>query len=255
MASEIQKTRTGAVAVHPTREISDLESKFSNRIERRGVRWEIADNLAPSKAEFAALHQRHLDVTGLLHPAHDDEIRMLVAAMFLGFPNLKISPDDAKKTAALYVSQLRDFPAWAVKKACENVLQDRVSGRSPDFAPSVATIAGICRDHVRDLAEENGRLAAIIGADVYHVPSDDERARVKAGFEKLIAELRLNEPFAPNKPSDAYQQLDPDAARAAAESRLSELAAAPAPALSPALRATMGLPPSRPSPDYREAAE
>lgn len=200
-----------------------------------GSRWEIADNLTASAAEMALLHQRQLDVGGLLHPATDDKIKILVVAMFYGFPNLKIPEDEAKRTAAVYVSQLREFPEWAIKKACEQILQDKVSGRSPDFAPSIATLVGLCRGFVRDLQEERARLAAIIDADVYHAPSDDERAAVKAKFEALVADLKLRAPFTRSAPDTG--PLDP----VEVERRLiDERDARPAPELSNELRGKLG---------------
>lgn len=236
MANEIQARKANSLPIHPIREIADLTSKFSNRIERVGSRWEIADNLAPSAAENALLHQRHLDVGGLLHPATDDKIKILVVAMFYGFPNLKIPEDEAKRTAAVYVSQLREFPEWAVKKACEQILQDKVSGRSPDFAPSIATLVGLCRGFVRDLQEERAKLAAIMQADVYHAPSDDERAAVKAKFEALVSDLKLRAPFMRSAPDTG--PLDP----VEVERRLiDERDARPMPPLSPALAAFMGI--------------
>ena len=150
---------------------------------------------------------RHCEVLRALHPAQDDEIRTLVAAMFMGFPTLKMGPDDAKKTAAVYVSQLREFPAWAVKEGCQRIMQDKISGRSRDFAPSVATLVGAVRDLVINLQAENARLAALLDADVYHAPTESERAAIKAKFDELLADLRLNEPF--HKSAPLNTPLDP----------------------------------------------
>jgi hypothetical protein len=93
-----------------------------------------------------------------------------------------------------------------------------------------------------DLEIERNKLQSLLSADVYHVATDAERAAVKEGFEKLVADLRLNEPFAkPGAPADAYKQMDPDAVRRNAERRLEELRDMRAPVLSASLRKSLGM--------------
>ena len=179
---------------------------------------------------------RQCEVLRALHGAQDDEIRTLIAAMFMGFPTLKMGPEDARKTAAVYVSQLREFPAWAIKAGCERILQDKISGRSSDFAPSIATLVGVVREQVKDLQSEGIKLKALLAADVYRAPTDEERAAVKAKFDELLAELRLNEPF--QKSASLNTPLDP----AAVEARLTAERDTLPPAMpGPLLCAALGL--------------
>lgn len=195
-----------------------------------------------------ALHMRQCEVIRAMHPAADHEIGTLIAAMFLGFPTLRLGPDEARRTAQLYVSQLREFPAWAVKRACERILQDKVSGRNPDFSPSVAVVVAECRELVRDLQAEKVKLARVLDADVYHEPTADEKAAVKAGYEKLIADLRLNDPFAPSAKGAASLTRDESAARLEALKECPE----PLPAMSPGLAKLMGLSPAASMPGAAE---
>lgn len=231
----ISEYRTGSAVAAPTREQSDLLSKFWNRIEQIGGRYQIADNVLWTPAEYSALHLRMCECERALTSAQDHEIKVLVLAMFLGFPSLRLAKDEADRMSALWVSQLRDFPAWTIKQACENALQDRISGRSADFVPSVAVIASECAKLVQPTRDERGKLKALVDADVYHAPTDDERARVKAGFEKLIADLKLRDPF--TKSAVDTGPLDPGAVT---EKLLEERDARPAPELSKALRGKLG---------------
>lgn len=227
---------TGSAVAVPTREQADLLSKFWNRIEQIGGRYQIADNVLWTPEEYSALHLRMCECERALTAAQDHEIKVLVLAMFLGFPTLRLSREEADRTSALWVSQLRDFPSWAIKQACENALQDRISGRSADFVPSVAVIASQCAKLVQPTRDERGKLKALVDADVYHAPTDDERARVKAGFEKLIADLKLRDPLTRSAPDTG--PLDPVAVT---EKLLEQRDSLPPPELSNELRGKLGL--------------
>ncbi len=191
---------------------------------------------------------RQCEVLRALASAPDHEIGTLVAAMFLGFPTLRMGPDEAKRTAMLYVSQLREFPAWAVKKACENILQDKVSGRSADFAPSVAVVVAECRALVKDLWTERNKLASVLDADVYHEPTADERQAVKDGFDKLIADLKLATPYGEMKRPDDPFAGGPDVILA----KLEAGKLVPVPGFSPRLSKLLGL---SPDDEMKRAAE
>jgi hypothetical protein len=55
------------------------------------------------------------------------------------------------------------------------------------------------RPYQRELAD----LTAVLGADVYHKPSDDELASMKARFDELARDLRLHSNFDPQKKPEA----------------------------------------------------
>lgn len=192
---DLAEYRVGAAVQFPTKDQSDLLACYHSRLERFDNRWQISDRLAPSEADWNGLHMRRGEVTRALTPAQDHECQVLVTAMFMGFPGVRMDADTAKKTTALYTSQLREFPAWAVKEACQRAMQDRISGRSADFVPSVATLVGECSRIVQPLRTEKAQLDAVVDADVYHEASAEEKARLRAEFDKLVNDLRLRDPL------------------------------------------------------------
>jgi hypothetical protein len=118
------------------------------------------------------------------------QLEARVARMFLRFPSSAKSVTE--ETIRAYAFDVAKFPLWAVEAAIQRVIADP----SPkDFAPSSPVLQGECRFVMRPFAEELAQISIVLDADVYHEPSDDERARIKAGFDKLIADLRLREPF------------------------------------------------------------
>lgn len=118
------------------------------------------------------------------------EIAEMISTMMLGFGGAARTSDDAKKTVALYASQLATFPAWAVKAACDEAI-----GSGSEFAPSVAKLVALARQAVSRWQIEAARITQILEAAIYREPDLAERQRVAEGFDRIMADLGLKSPM------------------------------------------------------------
>jgi hypothetical protein len=123
---------------------------------------------------------------------------------------------------------LAKVPLWAVDAACLEVVR---SGAK--FAPSAPELILMAEGYCAPFRAEQGQIRRVLDAEVWHEPSAEEKARIQAGFAKLMADLRMNEPY--DKPRKDWRPVSP-------LERLAELrdAAEPAPALSDAALAKVG---------------
>lgn len=150
--------------------------------------YSISLRHAPTADEANWLKDRKAELVDGLRPSEPREIADLVSAMMLGFGGASRTEADAKKTVALYVSQLAAYPAWAVKTACEEAMRS-----GSEFAPSVAKLVASARQAVSRWQIESARITQILDAPVYREPDPGERQRVIDEFDRIMSELHLNQ--------------------------------------------------------------
>lgn len=136
------------------------------------------------------LEQRRRELSSGLQAGDPRELAEMLSVMMLGFGGASRTEADAKKTTALYVSQLVPFPAWAVKAACQEAM-----GNGSDFAPSVSKLVALARHAVSRWQIEAARITQILEAAVYREPDQAERQRVAEGFDRIMSDLGLNNPI------------------------------------------------------------
>lgn len=129
-----------------------------------------------------------------LMPAVVEQVAIRIGEMFFSFPSVKMDASTAKKTTAAYVAKLQYLPFWAIERGC-----CECEKRDCPFPPSAGELLSACERAVKSAWDESSDLRKILEAQVYHEPSEGERARIKAGFDKLLADIRLNEPFKPRR--------------------------------------------------------
>lgn len=146
------------------------------------------------------------------------EIQARLARMFLRFPSANNTDPDA--TTAAYATDLVSFPLWAIDRGILRVIETWKSA----FAPSSPELRAMVAAETKPFTEELRDLTAILDADVFHDPDETEKSRVLAGFAKLIADFKINEPFSKNRPRVST--------KAEAETWLEANSGAPVPVLS-----------------------
>ena len=124
------------------------------------------------------------------HLAHRDdrETARAVAGLFANYPSGKTSADEARMTTAAYVSTLADLPPWAVSEAGKAWLRGGYGAVSSAFAPSSAQLHEAAEAIVRPFRTELRQIGELLDAEVREI-TEDERARVSAGFSALREEL------------------------------------------------------------------
>ena len=156
-----------------------------NAVERESSgKLVIAENLAPTVAERDAFRERYIEIQDGLRPAGIDDVKRRMARFFLLFPVSGQTADMLEETADAYARVLSSMPLWAVDKACKRVIS---SGAT--FRPSAPELRKMADAECQPYYGEAATLLAIEDAEPYRVNTDDGRARVKAGFASLIAQL------------------------------------------------------------------
>lgn len=125
---------------------------------------------------------RREDVQRSLVRASDRVVAGLVLTMFLRFPSSANAPDQGERDK-MYVAELRLFPQWALEAAL-----GKVRGA---FAPSLPDLVALVQGELAATYAEQSSINRLLTADVYHVPTEEEKARVEAEYQELVASMKL----------------------------------------------------------------
>lgn len=219
-----------------SRALSTIIALYHGRLTREGVgRYSISSRQMPKADEFSALRARLSELDAALAPGNREAMTASIAAMFIAFPSARQDAETARTTLGMYVSRVVNFPNWAVDGGCKAAVS-----RSSPFPPSAGEFLALCENRLVESRLEKSKIEAIVNADVFHEPDDDEKAKVSARFKELMEDLKLNAPFddrPKNRPmnrKEAAAWLETDAARI------------PAPPLSDAIRKTLNIAPLSP---------
>ena len=121
----------------------------------------------------------------------------MLAQLFLGFHGARQGQEETAAQLALFASQLADLPIWAIQVGCGDILRRNVA-----WPPSVGQVRAACVEACEKQRAELADIDAILNADVWHEPTDNERAKVNEGFQKLVQELKLNAPYDTSRPKE-----------------------------------------------------
>ena len=138
------------------------------------------------------------------------ELARIVTEMLASYPSARAGADEARMVIAAYVSALSDLPPWSVGEAAKQWARGKAGSDAPAFPPSSAQLYASAEANISRLRLERSRIADALEA-VEHQPSELERARVAAGFD------RLRDSLSPRK------KLEGDSARASLEQRCRDL--------------------------------
>jgi hypothetical protein len=118
--------------------------------------------------ERVAAERRAAELAEALRPHGDADrarVESALAAMLGGFRSMRQTGEDAETVVTVLRAVLREFPAWAVERACLRIAR-REAGLDARWAPNDAQVAEICRGVVAEYREalENaeGLLLAVV---------------------------------------------------------------------------------------------
>jgi hypothetical protein len=136
----------------------------------------LSDRVSPSDSERQALEVRHSELVLALRPANDDEIKVRISAIRMGFPATPGTEEySAERLVQLYASALAPFPLWAIDECCRLFIDGRVPKHNNAWAPTPPEMAVVCRGIVDAHQTELSKLSEILGAKVYHELVGQER--------------------------------------------------------------------------------
>jgi hypothetical protein len=233
--NQIQNIKINRAPAPQTRADADTLAKYRNALERTAAGlWSISDQRAPAGADRQALETRLAALEQSEGRTAAATIAGRVARLFLRFPSSRLTDATAEATIAAYAQDLEQFPLWAVDQAMLEAIR-----KGGAFAPSSPELRKACERAVASSRAEAAEIRAVLHADVYREPSADERERARAGFEELIADLKLREDNHGFKRPDQRPLSRPEA-----QAWLERYAAdpPPLPMLSDSARKSLGLP-------------
>lgn len=130
----------------------------------------------------------------------------IVAAFLTSYGSSRGSETDAKIVVGTYASVLADIPPWAVAEAARAWTRGGYGAVASAFAPSAAQFHECAATIIRNYAREADELTTLLAAKTQPIPAD-ERKRVSAGFDKLVADLGGRQPTTEASARMRYEAL------------------------------------------------
>lgn len=235
------------------RGLADLVASYRNRIEI--VRGEpVLRGVVPSVEQKRSMKVRFDETSRALRPiSMSDQDKRTAGAAIASMLTAWIysGKGDPRDTIAGYVTHLSDLPLFAIEDACRQVAKGYVDGLSPDFPPSAARLHQLAMDACALLKKEMTEIHEVLNAKAYHEPTEAERDRIAAGFQKLSEDLAENDRMSA-RPDREQSGKRLDAANQRIFAReCAEAGVDPKAGVSPSLLKLLGAPVSR---DKGEAA-
>lgn len=176
-----------------SRALATLVARTYSALETEGRRpgeWSLSDRVAPSAADRQAIEARALDLDARDQPATEREIGAWVARLFAGLGHAKADVDEAQRKLETYIAVLRGAPLWALREAVLGFLRGSVPGQGREFAPPTAALQAEIVRLTLPFRQERAKIRAVLAADVYREPTDEEKARVHERMRQIMADLR-----------------------------------------------------------------
>lgn len=177
---------------------------------REGDRLSLLPGKSLAPAERNGLEARAVVLDRSLEHRDNREIARIVTEMLASYPSARAGADEARMVIAAYVSNLSDLPPWSVGEAAKQWARGKAGSDAPAFPPSSAQIYASAEANIARLRLERSRIADALQA-IEHQPTELERARVAAGFDRLRDSLSPRE------------KLEEESARASLEQRCHDL--------------------------------
>lgn len=156
---------------------------MGNRLESLGgSRFAILGEFPD--ADRARLERRADDLADRLQPGAPAEILRSVGMLRAMKGQVAVDEQTREALMQVHLSMLGHVPAWAIEAVCQRFMRSRER-----FAPDAGELADACEEHLIPVRAELRRIEHILSAEVQHVPSDDERAKVAEACQAFAAEM------------------------------------------------------------------
>lgn len=164
----------------PERAFVDVLDWHANAVE--GEFQNYSTDRPPGPEVRRALTTRANELAATLGERARDRraVAQAVAELMTCYRGAKISAEEAKGFTAKYTEILEDLPAWAVKRACQQVARGAVEGVSLDFPPSAPRLREVVLRITEPFAEEQAKIFRVLRAAPRLPPNPEMAERVKA---------------------------------------------------------------------------
>ncbi|KTS09716.1 hypothetical protein SB2_11715 [Methylobacterium radiotolerans] len=171
-----------------SRAVADLTSRLHNKLEPIPGEWRrcaLSAAAEPSAEERQALVERRQHLDERLQPCDNATVLRSVGLLrsLMAAPN--VDEETRKLQKAGFLMTLTKYPGWAVEAACAQFLEaDEGEGV---HAPKPGEIAKVCRRLIAEAQYERAKINAVLDAEIYTPPTDEERAKVAKAFADFSA--------------------------------------------------------------------
>lgn len=157
----------------------DLPDKLMCDRDVAGRVRQIRRPMAP--AERSIVEARACALETALTPFADrdqDQVTADLAAMLSGFRYMRQEGDAADAAIEVTIAVLREFPAWAISRACASIVRERIERR---YAPNDTETLDAVRAIVRPYRQAAEQARALLDAKVeVPAPPRPSRAEIEA---------------------------------------------------------------------------
>jgi hypothetical protein len=171
-------TRTAALTGYLANNLEPIPGSFR--------RYASSAACAPTGEQREMLLARRAELDAGLTGCDDATIRECIGMLRAVMASQQLGPDALQLARAAFIQVLGQYPSWAVKEACNRFLDGRAGNGT--YAPTPAEIAPICRTLTADALGERAQINTILDAEVYALPSEEDRKRVAEMHERFVAE-------------------------------------------------------------------
>ena len=112
------------------------------------------------------------------------ELRRLVTSIFLWFTPTSAAAGTLEASVEAYTVALKGLPLWTIVEAAKAIRKS-----SATFRPSLPELYDLAQSKAAALLDERASIVAVLTATAIEPTPEGERARVAAGFKRLLAEL------------------------------------------------------------------
>jgi hypothetical protein len=151
----------------------------------------------PTAPERSKLQRRLQDIARTLRPIEGtmtdlDAAARALGTMFNSMPSMRNA--NATDTINAFLLHLKEFPLFALERACHDVASNKVKGLDPDFPPTSARIAEVAQNYTSQAAVEKLRYERVTGATKKNLlpppVSEEDAEKMRGLLSGLAAQMQ-----------------------------------------------------------------
>jgi hypothetical protein len=118
-------------------------------------------------------------------------VEAAVGAMFNGFRAMRQQGDDIEYSALVTLGVLRDFPAWAIERACLKIARHEVE-LDARYAPNDGQIADVVREVLRPYRQAFEQASGLLRGSVEAEASIPQPRSQRPSYDELVQRCRAD---------------------------------------------------------------
>ncbi|MCJ2009788.1 hypothetical protein [Methylobacterium sp. J-092] len=179
-------------------------------------RYALSAAHEPTAEQKALLLARRDEIDRGLAEADVLTIREQVGILRSSMATAPLGEEAMTLAKRAFILVLSKYPAWAIVEASMRFLDGRAGNKT--YAPTAAEMAEVCRRLISEDLAERARINAILDAEIYHAPTEGERAEVERRHQAFVEETaRAADARRARQDDRSAQEVSPERAQAIAD--------------------------------------